>query len=67
MYVCICHGITDRQVRQAVDDGANSMRQLREQMPIGSCCGRCLGTAKEILNDRRAENKCCQISGALPA
>jgi bacterioferritin-associated ferredoxin len=67
MYVCLCNGITDRQVRQAVDDGAHSLRQVREQLPLGNCCGRCVGAAREIIKDRCAENRCCHLQSAVPA
>ncbi|HTP40065.1 MAG TPA: bacterioferritin-associated ferredoxin [Steroidobacteraceae bacterium] len=67
MYVCICNGVTERQVRQAVDAGVHSMRQLRERLPIGNCCGRCVGCAREILNDQKAVQQRCRLPDALPA
>ena len=26
MYVCVCHAVTDRQIRDAVENGCDSMR-----------------------------------------
>ncbi|MCK8516154.1 bacterioferritin-associated ferredoxin [Methylonatrum kenyense] len=49
MYVCLCNGITDRQIRQAVEDGASSMRELRRQLGVCGNCGRCGPEAREIL------------------
>lgn len=53
MYVCLCHGITDREIRQAADSGVNSMRQLGRELGVGTQCGRCACTAREILRESR--------------
>ena len=42
MYVCLCHGITDKAIKQAVrEDGVGNMRQLREALGVGDQCGKC--------------------------
>jgi bacterioferritin-associated ferredoxin len=51
MYVCICRQVTDTQIREAIADGATTMRQLCKKLPIGTQCGRCCMTAKEILQE----------------
>lgn len=53
MYVCICHGVTDRQIREAVCDGVASMRALRQELGVASNCGRCAPYAKQILDESR--------------
>jgi bacterioferritin-associated ferredoxin len=50
MYICICNGITERQVRRAIRDGATTMRELRDELPIANCCGRCAPAARELLD-----------------
>lgn len=50
MYVCLCKGVTDSQIRQAVDSGATSLRQVRQQLGVGSQCGKCSCLAQEILD-----------------
>lgn len=52
MYVCICHGVTDKKIAQAVDDGATTMKQLSEQLSVGRQCGKCIRCTKKILNDK---------------
>lgn len=37
MYVCICHGITDSQIRDALEAG----KCPREETGAGSSCGSC--------------------------
>ncbi|WP_148861444.1 bacterioferritin-associated ferredoxin [Marinobacter fonticola] len=55
MYVCLCHGVTDRQIRQAAEEGCRSMRQLGKEMGVGRQCGRCAATAREILRECQTE------------
>lgn len=50
MYVCICHSVTDRQIREAARNGASSMDALRRQLKVASRCGRCETCAVEVLS-----------------
>ncbi|MGV3741142.1 MAG: (2Fe-2S)-binding protein [Burkholderiaceae bacterium] len=51
MIVCVCHNVSDRKIRQAVDEGASSMLDLRKQLSVGTCCGKCHSCAKGVLRD----------------
>ncbi|MCH8499213.1 MAG: bacterioferritin-associated ferredoxin [Marinobacter sp.] len=51
MYVCLCHGVTDRDIREAAANGCNSVRQLGKEMGVGRQCGRCASMAREILRE----------------
>ncbi|KUJ84216.1 (2Fe-2S)-binding protein [Microbulbifer flavimaris] len=51
MYVCICKGITDRQIKEAVYDGSTSVRALRRQLGVSSQCGRCAELTQEIIEE----------------
>lgn len=51
MYVCICNGITDKQIRKAVAGGANSLQELRDELGVGSQCGSCTDYAMTLLDD----------------
>ena len=51
MYVCICKGITDREIRQAVDDGADSFKKVRNALGVSTQCGKCACMAKEIVSE----------------
>ena len=55
MYVCICKGITDGQLRSAVDDGASSFRQIAQSTGCSTQCGQCACLAKEIVDDAIAQ------------
>ena len=49
MYVCICNAVTDRQIRQARDNGACSVEDLGRELKVATCCGRCADCARKIL------------------
>ncbi|OGS91259.1 MAG: hypothetical protein A2Z95_02035 [Gallionellales bacterium GWA2_60_18] len=51
MYVCVCNAVTDRDIGSAVAEGCCTMQQLREQLGVGTCCGRCTRCAREVLKD----------------
>ena len=51
MYVCICHGITDKDIRAAARQGACSLEALSQQLRVATCCGRCADCATEVLQD----------------
>ena len=53
MYVCLCTGVTDRDIREAADKGVSSMRQLGKELGVGRQCGRCACMAREILRESR--------------
>ena len=61
MYVCICRGITDTQIESAIDNGAETMKQLTAELSIGSQCGKCCQCTKSVLN-----NKLLLIAEAQP-
>lgn len=56
MYVCICHGITDRQIRETLDRGAASLSEVQLQVPVGGCCGRCLPAAEQLV-EQHCQNR----------
>lgn len=50
MYVCICNAITDSEILEAQQNGYTTLKQISQQLGVGNCCGRCVETAKEVLN-----------------
>lgn len=52
MYVCICLGITDKAIKQAVlEDGVGNMRQLKQNLGAGTKCGKCVQMAQTIIDN----------------
>ena len=54
MYVCICNGVTDHQIRQAVDSGCDSVAELTMRTGCGASCGSCLDMAASLVDEYRA-------------
>ena len=54
MYVCICHGVTDKSIRQAADDGCREVHELTMRTGLGSGCGSCVELARQLLDEAAA-------------
>jgi bacterioferritin-associated ferredoxin len=50
MIVCICHGINEKALRNAVEAGATTMSDLQAQTGVGTCCGKCTDCARCVLD-----------------
>lgn len=55
MYVCICNGLTDRDVKRAARDGASTAKQCFQALDASPQCCRCLPMMREIIDETRAE------------
>lgn len=51
MYVCVCQAVTDRQIRQAAEGGARTLKDLRRELGVTRDCGRCASCAHECLKE----------------
>lgn len=52
MFVCICKGITDKQIKKMViEQGAGSIRELKLKFDIASQCGTCVKLTQQIIDD----------------
>lgn len=54
MYVCLCHGVTDSDIRRAAEAGCASVSELTMRTGLGSGCGSCGEMAAGILSEARA-------------
>lgn len=57
MYVCVCNAVTERQVRECVARGADTLDQVAIETGLGIGCGRCKEFAMELLEDLQAVRK----------
>ena len=51
MYVCLCNGVTDRQIRDAAAAGCPTMSELTMRTGCGATCGSCVEMATSLLED----------------
>ncbi len=49
MYVCICHGLNDHQIKQAVCWGASRAAEVYKHFGVRPECGRCVSYVCEML------------------
>ena len=47
MFVCVCKGITDSIIQQAIEDGYDSYGKLKKELGTGSQCGKCKQAIKD--------------------
>lgn len=55
LYICLCHGITDHQIRECVGQGACSLRDVRERLGVATSCGCCAVTVENVLREMLSE------------
>ncbi|NKB97592.1 MAG: (2Fe-2S)-binding protein [Pseudomonadales bacterium] len=51
MYVCMCHGVTDRQIKQAVADGHRDFLSIQAELGAGTGCGGCRDFTADLIDD----------------
>ena len=49
MVVCHCRGITDREVRAAIDEGARTLAEVGRQCGAAQRCGGCSYAVTDLL------------------
>lgn len=54
MYVCLCNGVTDREIREVAAAGCRTLPELTMRTGCGATCGSCLAMAQEILDEVHA-------------
>jgi bacterioferritin-associated ferredoxin len=56
MYVCLCHGVTDEEVKQSVAKGNRTLRQVSQHLKVGTGCGTCTDYARCLVKELTKEN-----------
>lgn len=52
MFVCICHGVSDKTIEASIENGATTIKQLKAELKIATQCGKCCQCAKQVLNQK---------------
>lgn len=58
MYTCICNAITEREVRGAVSLGSVTLGDLKRDLGIATCCGKCEPDARRIIRECTRHGGC---------
>ena len=59
MILCLCHGVSDRVVRLAVVNGADSVAAVGSRCAAGTDCGACKHAIQDIVDDMHLESQMC--------
>ena len=55
MYVCLCMGVTDGHIREAIMEGCSSYAEVCQATEVGTQCGKCACMAKQVFRDSLAD------------
>lgn len=50
MIVCVCNGITHRQIEEAIDCGVTSLEELAATLGVAAGCGTCAAFTQQFLS-----------------
>jgi bacterioferritin-associated ferredoxin len=51
MIVCVCNGVSERDIQRAMADGCRTLDELAVRTGCGSTCGCCREMARELLRE----------------
>ncbi|WP_428311261.1 (2Fe-2S)-binding protein [Hydrocarboniphaga sp.] len=54
MYVCVCKAVSDHRIKRMVQDGVTTLREISRETALGTCCGKCVPAARELLSEALA-------------
>lgn len=57
MIVCICNNVSERDIQRAVASGMSTMGELRRNLGVATCCGKCDSCARQVLQTCLTEAK----------
>jgi bacterioferritin-associated ferredoxin len=61
MIVCLCHRVTDRDIRREVSTGTHCFEVLQDETRVASSCGSCHDCAREVFDEACAGARCARI------
>lgn len=50
MYVCLCNGYRDQEIREVAESGLRCVKEVYLTLGNGPCCGGCLDFAQDIVD-----------------
>ncbi len=65
MYVCICNGVNEHTITQAVRRGVHDFDDLAVELGVASCCGKCADAVCRVVDNTLLED-CARIASESP-
>lgn len=59
MIVCLCHRVSDRDIRRSVDAGVRNFDVLQDETRVASACGCCHDCARDVFDEAMAKSGVC--------
>lgn len=53
MYICLCNGYRESEVRDMARKGYTAAEEAYEALGDGPCCGQCVDFAQEVMDEER--------------
>lgn len=57
MYVCLCTGVTDKQIRETLSEGACSVEDVMYCTGAGTGCGSCVSSIEELVREHEGDGE----------
>lgn len=68
MIICVCKAVSDKAIRRNVASGdVISLRDLSRETGLGTCCGKCVPAAREVLGEALSTRPAFSMGGLLTA
>lgn len=56
MFVCLCNGVTDKQITAAIEQGCTTLKAIQTQTGAMTQCCKCCSMCKDILDSTTRTN-----------
>lgn len=66
VYVCLCNGVTEREIREVAEAGCRTISELTMRTGCGASCGSCVEMATQLLDATHAAWSLPVTLDALP-
>ena len=66
MIVCVCNRVSDREITRQAHAGM-SFDDIQLELGVATCCGRCEGCARELVEQCSASHPIAALHLATPA
>jgi bacterioferritin-associated ferredoxin len=67
MIVCLCHRVTDRDIRREVASGTQCFEVLKDRTQVASSCGSCHDCAREVFDSACGDRQRSTSGAAVQA
>lgn len=55
MYICLCNAVSEKQIRKAVSEGAETVEEIKEKFNAGKNCGSCIFALERVIARQKGD------------